>query len=83
MALSPQRRKAKTLAALDTRLRGLAAQAPALIVFEDVHWIDPTSRELLEQLVDAAHLLPALVVITQRPAELPLRFNQATSPRSV
>ncbi len=77
VALSPQRRKAKTLAALDARLRGLAAQAPALIVFEDVHWIDPTSRELLEQLVDAAHLLPALVVITQRPAELPLRFNQA------
>ena len=76
VALTPQRRKAKTLAALGARIRGLAAQAPTLIVFEDVHWIDPTSRELLEQLVDGADLLPALVVITQRPAELPLRFNQ-------
>ena len=77
LPLAPQRRKSKTLAALTTRIRGLAARAPALIVFEDVQWIDPTSRELLEHLVDRVQQLPALVVITQRPGEGPLRFGQA------
>jgi class 3 adenylate cyclase/predicted ATPase len=77
LPLAPQRRKSKTLAALTARVRGLAARAPALIVFEDVHWIDPTSRELLEHLVDRVQLLPALVVITQRQGERPLRLGQA------
>ena len=61
---TPQRSASKTLAALIDAARGLAARAPALIVFEDLHWIDPTSRELLEHLVDRVQLLPALVVIT-------------------
>ena len=46
-------------------------------MFEDVHWIDPTSRELLEHLVDRVEQLAALVVITQRQGEQPLRFGQA------
>src|SRR5262249_24585523 len=45
--LSPQRRKEKTLAALLAQLRGLAARQPVFMIFEDIHWIDPTSLELL------------------------------------
>ena len=75
--LSPERRKTKILAALMTRIECLAAQAPLLIVFEDVHWIDPTSRELLERAAEHAPGLRALVVITQRPDDQPLRFGKA------
>ena len=37
------------------------------MVFEDAHWIDPTSRELLDLTVDRVSRLPVLLVITFRP----------------
>jgi class 3 adenylate cyclase len=46
--LSPQRKKERILEALLRQLDGLARQQPVIIVFEDAHWIDPTSRELLD-----------------------------------
>jgi hypothetical protein len=46
--LSPQRKKERTLEALIRQLKGLAHQQPVVMVFEDAHWIDPTSRELLD-----------------------------------
>ena len=48
MNLSPQRKKEKTLEALLGLLEDLSRKRPVLMVFEDVHWIDPTSRELLD-----------------------------------
>jgi predicted ATPase len=42
--LSPQRKKDRTLEALLRQLEGLAHQQPVVMVFEDAHWIDPTSR---------------------------------------
>ncbi|MBV8132565.1 MAG: AAA family ATPase, partial [Alphaproteobacteria bacterium] len=45
LELNPQRKKEQTLAALLRQLEGLARRQPVLIVFEDLHWIDPTSRE--------------------------------------
>src|SRR4029077_15524195 len=47
LSLTPQKRKEKTLRALLAQLEGLAACRPVLMVFEDAHWIDPTSLELL------------------------------------
>ncbi|HEX5796388.1 MAG TPA: AAA family ATPase, partial [Geminicoccaceae bacterium] len=76
--LSPERRKTRTLAALMARIEALAARDPLLVVFEDVHWIDPTSRELLERIADRAPALRILVVITQRLDDQPLRFGQAS-----
>jgi class 3 adenylate cyclase len=52
---SPQRKKERTLEALIRRLEGLARQQPVVMVFEDAHWIDPTSRELLDLAVARAH----------------------------
>ena len=48
LAMTPQRRKDKTLQTLLTQLAGLAAREPVLMMFEDAHWIDPTSIELLD-----------------------------------
>ena len=41
--LTPQKRKEKTLHALLAQLEGLAARQPVLMVWEDVHWSDPTT----------------------------------------
>ncbi len=69
--LTPQKRKEKTLRALLAQLEGLAAHHPVLTVFEDVHWIDPTSLELLDLIVDRVPTLPVLVIITCRPEFAP------------
>jgi predicted ATPase len=65
--LSPQRKKEKTLEALLRQLEDLARQQPVLMVFEDAHWIDPTSRELLDLAVERVRSLPALLIVTFRP----------------
>ena len=44
-----------------------ARRRPVLMVFEDAHWIDPTSRELLDLIVDRVRRLPVLLSITFRP----------------
>jgi class 3 adenylate cyclase/predicted ATPase len=65
--LSPQRKKERTLEALIRQLEGLARQQPVVMVFEDAHWIDPTSRELLDLTVGHVHSLPVLLIVTFRP----------------
>ena len=52
------------------QLEGLARQ-PTLMVFEDVHWIDPTSLELLSLAVDRTPNLPLLLAVTFRPEFTP------------
>jgi class 3 adenylate cyclase/tetratricopeptide (TPR) repeat protein len=69
--LSPQRRKEKTLAALLAQLDGLAAPQPVFMIFEDIHWIDPTSLELLGAIVEQAPQLRVLLLITARPEFTP------------
>jgi class 3 adenylate cyclase/predicted ATPase len=66
-SLSPQRKKERTLEALIRQLEGLARRQPVLMVFEDAHWIDPTSRELLDLIVERLRRLPVLLVVTFRP----------------
>jgi class 3 adenylate cyclase/predicted ATPase len=65
--LSPQRKKERTLEALIRRLEGLARRQPVVVVFEDAHWIDPTSRELLDLTVERISSLPVLLIVTFRP----------------
>ena len=67
LELSPQRKKERTLAALLWQLEGLVRQQPVLMIFEDLHWIDPTSRELLDLIVARIDRLPVLLVATFRP----------------
>ena len=65
--LSPQRQKELTLEALARQLIGLAAHQPVLMVFEDIHWIDPTSLELLDRLVQRIPSLAVLAIFSFRP----------------
>ncbi len=66
-SFSPQKRKEKTLQALLAQIEALAARQPVLMVFEDAHWADPTSLELLDLIIDRAPALAALLVISFRP----------------
>lgn len=52
-------------------LVSLAAGQPALVLFEDVHWIDPTSRELVEHLLERIAGLRILLLLTSRPEDQP------------
>jgi predicted ATPase len=65
--LSPQRKREKLFDALFKHLERSARSRPFLVVFEDAHWIDPTSRELLDLIVDRVARLPTLLVVTFRP----------------
>lgn len=65
--LTPQRKREKTFKALLGQLTGLARQQPVLIVFEDLQWIDPTSRELLDIFIQRIETSPALLIATFRP----------------
>jgi class 3 adenylate cyclase/predicted ATPase len=69
--LTPQRRKDLTIAALIRYLQDLAAKQPVLFICEDVHWIDPTTVELLNQIIKAIKALPVLLLITFRPEFFP------------
>jgi DNA-binding winged helix-turn-helix (wHTH) protein/predicted ATPase len=64
--LSPQRKKEKTLEALIRQLEGLAHEKPVVTVWEDAHWLDPTSRELLDLTVEHVRSLPVLLIVTFR-----------------
>src|SRR5215469_11424205 len=65
--LSPHRKKERTLEALLRQLEGLAHQQPVVVVFEDAHWIDPTSRELLDLTIERVPSMPVLLIVTFRP----------------
>jgi predicted ATPase len=65
--LSPQRKKERTLEALVRQLEGSARRQPVVMVFEDAHWIDPTSRELLDLTLERVRTLPVMLIVTLRP----------------
>jgi predicted ATPase len=65
--LSPQRKREKLFEALLHQLEAWAHGRPVLMVFEDAHWVDPTSRELLDLTLDWVRRLSVLLIITFRP----------------
>jgi class 3 adenylate cyclase/predicted ATPase len=75
--LSPQRKKDRTLEALIRQLVGLARHLPVVMVFEDAHWIDPTSRELLDLIVERVRSQPVLLIVTFRPEFQPSWTGQS------
>jgi class 3 adenylate cyclase/predicted ATPase len=77
LQLTPQRQKEKTFEALLRHLEGLAQQRPVLMLFEDVHWIDPSSRELLDLIIGWLPRLPVLLLVTFRPEFQPPWSGQA------
>ncbi len=69
--LPAQRQKQRTLEILLDQLGGLAASGPVLSIYEDVHWADPSTLELLQSMVDQVQNLPVLLVLTCRPGFTP------------
>ena len=67
LELAPEQRRQRTLEALTSQLAGLGRQQPVLMIFEDAHWVDPTSLEVLGRTVDRIKTLPALLIVTSRP----------------
>ncbi len=71
LVLSPERQKGRTLDALKAQLLDLAHRQPVLLIFEDLHWADPTTMEFMDLLIGGVAGLPILVLITHRPEVRP------------
>jgi class 3 adenylate cyclase/predicted ATPase len=77
LTLSPQRQKHKTQEALVAWLLAATTRQPVLAVWEDLHWADPSTLELLELLLDQISTARLLLVLTAR-----LEFRPPWAPRS-
>ncbi len=75
--LTPQTQKTKTLEALKDHLLGLARRQPVFLVFEDLHWLDPTTQDLLDLIVDKIQDAPVLALMTFRPEYQPRWVGQS------
>jgi len=75
--MDPQRKRRRLLNALIEQLEALTRPGPVLILFEDVHWADPTSLELLTLTTERLQSLPILLVITFRPDYQPSWTGQS------
>jgi class 3 adenylate cyclase/predicted ATPase len=65
--ITAQKRKERTMEALLRQLEALSRRQPVLMIFEDVHWIDPTSLDLLDLTVARVADRPILLIVTSRP----------------
>ena len=67
LEVAAQQRRQQTLEALTAQLEALSQSMPVLMIFEDVHWLDPTSLEALSRTIDQLRTLGVLLIITYRP----------------
>jgi class 3 adenylate cyclase/tetratricopeptide (TPR) repeat protein len=77
LTVSPEQQKQQTLHALLTILLRIAAQQPVLFVMEDLHWVDPSTLELLTLLVDQGPTARLLALWTFRPDFTPPWLGRA------
>jgi class 3 adenylate cyclase/predicted ATPase len=76
LPMTPQKHKDETLRTLVDLIDATARQQPSVMLFEDAHWADPTTLEVLDLLVDRVKAIPLLVVLTHRPEFQPRWFEQ-------
>jgi class 3 adenylate cyclase/predicted ATPase len=67
LTVTPQQQKQQTLDALTTWMMAEAERQPVLVAWEDLHWADPTTLELLGLVIDGVPTVPMLHVLTYRP----------------
>ncbi|MCF7989855.1 MAG: AAA family ATPase [Thiohalocapsa sp.] len=77
---TPEARRSMTLQRLGALLRETPGRS-RLLVAEDLHWADPSTLELLEQLVSGLVDQPLLVVATARPERIPPLWSGAECSR--
>jgi len=75
--LSPQAVRSRTFATLHRLYRSISQQRPLLLEVEDVHWIDPTSQEYVEELVEQMAGVPILLLVTFRPGYRPTWMDKS------
>ena len=63
--------KQRTMEVLEEQLVHLSRQNPVLVLFEDTHWIDPTSIELMDRIIRRVADLPVTIIVTYRPEFTP------------
>jgi len=67
LPMTPQKHKDETLRTLVDLIEAAAREQPSVMLFEDAHWADPTTLEVLDLLIDRLRTIPLLVVLTHRP----------------
>jgi len=67
ISMTPQKHKDETLRTLVDLTEAAARKQPSVMLFEDLHWADPTMLEVLELLIDRVRSIPLLIVLTHRP----------------
>jgi hypothetical protein len=65
--LTPQRQRAETIATFVRQMESLSDLGPMLMLFEDMHWSDPSTVELLDAMINQLQGLPIFALITYRP----------------
>lgn len=67
LTMTPQKQKDETLRALVDLTEAATRRQPTVMLFEDAHWADPTTLEVLDLLIDRVSNIPLLIVLTHRP----------------
>jgi predicted ATPase len=67
VAMTPQKFKDETLRALVDTTAAIARRQPTVMLFEDIHWADPTTLEVIDLVIHRVRNIPLLVVLTHRP----------------
>jgi len=67
LPMTPQKFKDETLRTLVDLTEAAANKQPSVLLFEDLHWADPTTLEVLDLMVDRVKAMPLLIVLTHRP----------------
>ena len=65
--LTPERQKAATIEALASMLLRMSLRRPTLFLIEDMHWVDHSTIERMNMLVDLVGASRVLVALTCRP----------------
>ncbi|MGA7344302.1 MAG: adenylate/guanylate cyclase domain-containing protein, partial [Pseudolabrys sp.] len=77
--LTPQQIKNRTISTLVDMLLAFSIQGPTLCVFEDAHWLDPSTLELLELIISRIDHARVLLIVSCRPEFRPAWITRANT----
>ncbi|KRQ96277.1 adenylate/guanylate cyclase domain-containing protein [Bradyrhizobium valentinum] len=77
--LTPQQIKNRTISTLVDMLLAFSVQRPTVCIFEDAHWLDPSTLELLELIISRIHHARMLLIVSCRPEFRPTWITHANA----
>src|SRR5439155_7141592 len=77
--LTPQQIKNRTISTLVDMLLAFSVQRPTLCIFEDAHWLDPSTLELLEVIISRIDYARVLLIVSCRPELHPTWITHANT----